>query len=153
MTQAWEKAAKAKREAILARIPKEWILDEIPTPEERKDVTGEYVHVKQLLTDREIEITEADAVDIVNKAASRTWTAVEIVKAFCHRAAIAHQLVSSTLIDQPEGDVLKRHANSDSLTAFMRFSLILPSRLLKPPMTISRRTRSPLGPFTVSRSA
>jgi hypothetical protein len=30
MNQVWEKAAQAKGEAILARIPKEWILDEIP---------------------------------------------------------------------------------------------------------------------------
>jgi amidase len=110
MTQAWEKAAQAKREAIIAGIPKEWILDEIPTPEEQKDVTGEYVHVKQLLADREIEITEADAVDIVDKAVSRTWTAVEIIKAFCHRAAIAHQLVSFTPNDLPEGEVLTGHA-------------------------------------------
>jgi amidase len=110
MTQAWEKTAQAKREAILARIPKEWILEEIPTPEEQKDVTGEYVHLKRLLTDREIEITEADAVDIVDKAASRTWTAVEIVQAFCHRAAIAHQMVSVTCNNRPEGEVLTYHA-------------------------------------------
>lgn len=91
MAQNWEKIAQAKREAILACIPAEWRLDKIPTPEEQKDVTGAYV--RQFLTDNEIEITETDAVGIVKKAALGTWSAVEITKAFCHRAAIAHQLV------------------------------------------------------------
>jgi amidase len=100
MAQDWEKTAQAKRRAILACIPKEWILNEIPTPEEQKDVTG--IYVRQLLTDKEIEITETDAVGIVDKAASGTWTAGDITKAFCHRAAIAHQLVSFSHPDQIE---------------------------------------------------
>ncbi|KAH8816971.1 amidase signature domain-containing protein [Xylogone sp. PMI_703] len=92
MTQGWEAAAHAKREAILACIPKEWRLDSIPTAEDQKDVTGTYVN--QFLTDKEIVITETDALDIIDKAASGTWTAVDITKAFCHRAAIAHQLLN-----------------------------------------------------------
>lgn len=92
MPEDWKKTADAKRESILAAIPKEWHLEKIPSPEEQKDVTGKYV--QQFLTDKEVEITETDAVGIVEKTTSGAWTAVDVIKAFCHRAAIAHQLVS-----------------------------------------------------------
>lgn len=88
----WKSTADKKRADILSLVPQKWRLETIPSPEEQRDVTGEYVH--QYLTRKEIEITEADAVDIVAKTSSGTWTAVEVTEAFCHRAAIAHQLVS-----------------------------------------------------------
>lgn len=91
MTSDWKKIAEAKRDSILAAIPEEWKI-EVPAPEEQKDVSGTYV--KQFLSDEEYEITEADAVNIVEKASSGTWRSLDITRAFCHRAAIAHQLAS-----------------------------------------------------------
>lgn len=85
--------AEAKRQAIHDSIPKEWRLPSIPSAEEQKDVTGPYV--RQFLTSAEVEITETDAVNIASKIASGTWSAVDVTKAFCHRASIAHQLVSN----------------------------------------------------------
>ncbi|KAI9727054.1 MAG: Acetamidase [Cirrosporium novae-zelandiae] len=91
-TATWQGRAKAKREAILQAIPEKWILKEpIPSPEEQRDVTGKFIH--QFLNSHEIEITETDAVGIVEKTTSGTWTAVEVIEAFAHRAALAHQLV------------------------------------------------------------
>jgi amidase len=90
-TPNWQTLATKKRDSIHAAIPKEWILHSIPTVEEQKDVTGEYIW--QFLSPKEKEITETDAVGIVAKTTSGTWSAVEVTKAFCHRAAIAHQLV------------------------------------------------------------
>ncbi|KAF2097740.1 amidase [Rhizodiscina lignyota] len=95
MTASWEQTATAKRNAIYEKIPQEWRLAKIPTAEEQKDVTGTYVH--QFLSEKEIEITETDAVGIVEKTTSGAWTAVEVTKAFCHRAAIAHQLLNCLL--------------------------------------------------------
>ncbi|GME23614.1 putative general amidase protein [Neofusicoccum parvum] len=88
----WQEIAAAKRAAILDSIPKEYIIKNLPTPEQQRDVTGTFIH--QYLSAREIEITETDAVGIVAKTTSGEWTAVEVTKAFIHRASIAHQLTN-----------------------------------------------------------
>lgn len=89
----WEKIAQAKRQTILDAIPLKWRLPEpaLSPATEVRDVTGTYI--QQFLTSREIEITETDAVGITEKTTSGQWTAVEVAEAFCHRAALAHQLV------------------------------------------------------------
>lgn len=77
-------------------IPVAWRLPQpLPAYKAQKDVTGAYV--QQYLSPREIEVTEADAAQIVANTTAGTWTATEVVTAFCHRAAIAHQLVPYTL--------------------------------------------------------
>jgi amidase len=92
MAQDWQKTAKDKADQVLSLIPKEWRISDIPSAEEQRDVTGAYI--QQFLDKKEIEITETDAVGVVEKTTSGQWTAVEVAKAFCHRAAIAHQLVN-----------------------------------------------------------
>lgn len=91
MSTDWKAIATKKRESILAAIPKDWRID-VPSIEDVKDVTGPYI--EQYLSAKEIEITNTDAVGIVQNAKVGTWSAVEITKAFCHRAALAHQLTS-----------------------------------------------------------
>lgn len=93
----WRDTAEKKRGEILAAIHEEWIIEKVPSPSELKDVTGGYV--QQYLTEKEIEITETDAVGIVEKTTTGTWTAVEVTKAFCHRAAVAHQLVGQPSVE------------------------------------------------------
>ncbi|XHG08438.1 hypothetical protein AWENTII_011537 [Aspergillus wentii] len=89
----WQSLGAAKRQSILDAIPPKWRIQEpIPPPAELRDVTGPYI--QQFLKAREIEITETDAVGIVDKTTTGNWTAVEVTEAFCHRAALAHQLVS-----------------------------------------------------------
>ncbi|KAK0278665.1 hypothetical protein LTR35_004364 [Friedmanniomyces endolithicus] len=88
----WKQKGKDKAESVLALIPKEWRLEKIPSAEEQRDVTGPYI--QQFLSKEEVAITETDAVGIVTKTTAGTWSAVEVAKAFCHRAALAHQLVN-----------------------------------------------------------
>lgn len=89
---SWQALASSKRESILASLPSKWtIQSNIPSIESQKDVTG---YVQQFLSKREIEITETDVVGIASKVSVGDWTAVETTEAFCHRASIAHQLVS-----------------------------------------------------------
>lgn len=88
----WRSQGAAKRQATLDTIPEKWRLqDPIPPATEVPDVTGPYI--QQYLSKREIEITESDAVDIAAQTTSGNWSAVEVTEAFCHRAALAHQLV------------------------------------------------------------
>jgi len=101
MTRPWQERAQEKRDAILAAIPKEWRIDNPPV-EEQVDVTGTYI--QQFLSDREVEITETTAEGIVGKIAKGEWKSEEVVRAFCHRAALAHQLVSSIIPNELRGD-------------------------------------------------
>jgi amidase len=88
----WETLAKEKRDSVNALIPKAWLLTSpLPPANEQRDVTGKYI--EQFLTPREAEITGADAVEIVRHTTSGTWKAREVAEAFCHRAALAHQMV------------------------------------------------------------
>lgn len=91
MSTDWETTAAAKRQSVLDLIPQEWRLENVPSAEEQKDVTGSYTH--QFLSAREIEITETDAVGLTAHLSSGKLSAVEVTQAFCHRASIAHQLV------------------------------------------------------------
>ena len=93
MAANWELAAKHKRAQVFALIPKEWLVPEPPLNDQQVDVTGPYVH--QFLSQDEIEITETDAAGIAQKTTTGVWKAVDVAKAFCHRAALAHQLVRS----------------------------------------------------------
>lgn len=89
----WRAQGQAKFQSTLNAIPDKWRLNApTPPPTELRDVTGTYI--QQFLSKREIEITETDAVDIVSQTTSGRWSAVEVTEAFCHRAALAHQLVS-----------------------------------------------------------
>lgn len=88
---SWEREAKAKRDSVNALIPEAWRLSSVPSSTEQKDVTDGYI--RQFLTSKEVEITETDACGIVLRTASGEWKAHEVAEAFCHRAALAHQLV------------------------------------------------------------
>ncbi|KAK5679947.1 hypothetical protein LTS10_007895 [Elasticomyces elasticus] len=88
----WKQKGKDKADSVLALIKPEWKLEKIPSVEEQRDVTGAYI--QQFLSKEEVEITETDAVGIVTKTTAGTWSAVDVAKAFCHRAALAHQLVN-----------------------------------------------------------
>ena len=134
MVEDWKAKADAKRDAILNSIPEKWRLSKIPTAQEQKDVTGSYI--QQFLDKNEIEITETDAVGIAKQTAAGTWTAVEVAEAFCHRAALAHQLV---------GGQTRTLAITDGRRSIvcMRLSSTLPLQMPKRWMSTLRSTRSP----------
>ena len=94
MTTSWEDAAAKKREAISALIPSEWLINNLPPVKEQVDITD---YIKQYLSEEELGITESDADRIVENTTSGSWTAEKVARAFCHRAALAHQLVSSKI--------------------------------------------------------
>jgi len=92
-TSSWEETASKKRKAILAAIPSEWRLEKLPSVEEQVDVTD---YVKQYFSKKELDITGSSADVIAKTVAEGKWTAEEVTRAFCHRAAVAHQLVRRT---------------------------------------------------------
>ena len=95
MSDSWQEKAKQKRESILAAIPSEWRIKDVPSIGDKKDVTGAYI--RGFLSDSEVQITETDAEGIVEKTTTGQWKAQDVARAFCHRAALAHQLVWTCL--------------------------------------------------------
>ncbi|KAL8924906.1 MAG: hypothetical protein Q9208_003789 [Pyrenodesmia sp. 3 TL-2023] len=91
-TEDWQKLAKAKLEAINDSIPKEWRVESLPSQEQQRDVTEDFI--RQYLSTDEIEITEATATASVGKISAGQWTAEAVIRAFCHRASLAHQLTN-----------------------------------------------------------
>ncbi|RFU26247.1 hypothetical protein B7463_g10089, partial [Scytalidium lignicola] len=76
------------------------------------NITGTYLH--RNLTTREIEITELEAQRTLELIHRGHWTCVEVTKAFCHRALLAHQLTNclhEICIDQAIADatILDEH--------------------------------------------
>ncbi|KAL8840740.1 MAG: hypothetical protein Q9170_001178 [Blastenia crenularia] len=91
-SQEWQNLGKAKLESINESIPQSWRVDALPSNEQQRDVTGNFVH--QYLSKEEIDVTEASATTIVERTSSGQWTAEAVTRAFCHRASIAHQLTN-----------------------------------------------------------
>ena len=87
----WQELGKAKLRSINDSIPSEWKVEPIPSTQQQRDVTGNFIC--QYLSKEEVEITEATAPGIVQKTSSGEWTAEAVVRAFCHRASLAHQMV------------------------------------------------------------
>lgn len=89
----WQSIARRKREEQASKIPKEWLLKSRPAAHQT-NVLNVPCHCG-ILTDREVQITEEhDATDLVQGLRSGKLKSVDVVTAFCKRAAIAQQLVS-----------------------------------------------------------
>ncbi|CAI6331772.1 unnamed protein product [Periconia digitata] len=89
--QPWQVLAQKKRDSTLALIPPSWRIPNLPSIQDQLDVTGSYTH--QFLSQTEIEITETTPEAILSKTTTGLWKAEDVTRAFCHRAALAHQLV------------------------------------------------------------
>jgi len=95
----WEEIAAAKRATLLSSIPPQWrIPSELLPPADQADVTG-FPKASGWFTNEELEITSKSASEILEAVHSGAWTSEAVTKAFCKRAAAAHQLVrqSSTI--------------------------------------------------------
>lgn len=94
MASSWQDISTRAKQKVLDDIPSEWKIpkDKFPVDDVR-DVTGIAASCG-ILSEKEIEITEANATGILEKVKGKQWKAEEVARAFCKRAAIAHQLVS-----------------------------------------------------------
>ena len=92
-TQDWKAISAEAQEKLAASIPSEWRISQEGLPsKDELDVT-EFPAKSGLLTKEELAITDSYATDIVKKIASGDWKAEDVTRAFCKRAAIAHQVV------------------------------------------------------------
>jgi amidase len=90
----WQEICIRKQAERQSRIPPEWIIpsNKLPGREVRNVI--DFPLKSGLMTELELEITEKNACELVKDIASGSYTSVEVVTAFCHRAALAQQLVN-----------------------------------------------------------
>ncbi|KAL8955796.1 MAG: hypothetical protein Q9193_006478, partial [Seirophora villosa] len=88
----WQELARAKLDSINDSIPENWRVKSLPSCEQQRNVTGDFI--RQYLSTEEAEITESTATTIVKKTSAGQWTAETVARAFCHRASLAHQLTN-----------------------------------------------------------
>ena len=89
----WQKISVKAKQKLYDDMPPEWRLpkDKLPA-EDELDVTA-FPAKSGILTQRELHITDSYATGIVAGIATGHWSAEEVARAFCKRAAIAHQVV------------------------------------------------------------
>jgi len=94
MAPTWSDIATKKQKATFDKIPKDWLLpkDKVPTDSERNVL--QVPKESKILTEREVMITETSMADALQQLRSGKWSSVEVTKAICKRAAIAHQLTN-----------------------------------------------------------
>lgn len=92
MASTWETIATNAQQSVLDAIPAKWRLSaehKDPSIEDKTSIPRKC----GLLTPTQLAITESSATELVEKLRTRTLSSVEVVEAYCARAAIAHQLV------------------------------------------------------------
>lgn len=101
MSTTYHEVALRAQAGVLDSIPKKWRL----TPAQLKLAEDANVIDVPLtcgiLTPEQIAITEQTATELLSKLAAGKLSSVDVTEAFCARAAIAHQLVSPSIIDLP----------------------------------------------------
>ena len=94
MTETWQGIAERKQKERASRLPETWLLPPSSIDHKRLNVLG-VPRESGLLTDDELKITERyDATALRDELASGRLKSVDVVTAFCKRAAIAQQVTN-----------------------------------------------------------
>jgi len=90
----WKEKAAAKRDSIRNSIPREWIIDGVSPETVPRAMDFPF---SKYLSAVEMEITGLSVSGLLSRLAKGQYKAVDVARAFAHRAAIAHQLVNCCL--------------------------------------------------------
>ncbi|KAI2462769.1 amidase [Annulohypoxylon bovei var. microspora] len=93
----WQEVAEKKRKETLAKIKPEWILKKsvLKAAEQRRVIAGEFI--ESLLDDVTQRFTMMDVPELSKGLTDGSFRSVQVVTAFCKRAAFAHQLNQNLL--------------------------------------------------------
>jgi amidase len=94
LREPWQDIVARKRAQRDAKIPSEWKIPKELLPTAETDFVQDFPATSGFFTERELLITESTASEIVEKIANADYTAVEVIKAVCKRAAVAQQLLN-----------------------------------------------------------
>ncbi|KAK3395141.1 amidase signature domain-containing protein [Podospora didyma] len=96
-SNSWQKIAAEKRQADTAKIPTDWVIAPrvVAEAKARRSLVGGFI--EGLLDPETRRITDMDAPELIRMMSYGSMTAVEVVTAFCKRAAVIHQLTQNML--------------------------------------------------------
>lgn len=100
--RSWQEISASKRKEISDSIPSEWLIPAHLLPADSQDDVTTFPSQSGWFTAEELDITGSSASQILEKTTTGAWTAEAVARAFCKRAAAAHQLVSSGHSDHSE---------------------------------------------------
>ncbi|KAF2683550.1 amidase [Lentithecium fluviatile CBS 122367] len=108
----WQLISWQKKDEQFNRIPTDWRLPQLPS----EDVTN-YLDIPRkcgLLSQKELHITELyDAASLAEAIKTRKLKCIDVARAFCKRAAIAHQL-TNCLTEILFDDAIRRASELDA---------------------------------------
>ena len=90
---AWENRATTKRASVLKAIPATWLLAPGQTPPQTNSGPVLEMPSRYLSVD-ELDITETPPMHTLAHIHAGIWSSEDVVRAYCHRAAICHQVVN-----------------------------------------------------------
>lgn len=90
----WEDIAEAKRETVRKAIPPEWINDSIKHDMTKSGFINTHDYLDTIVPDKEKSITKLTMLELQSQLAKGELKAVEVTKAYCHRTALAQQLLN-----------------------------------------------------------
>ncbi|KAH9884264.1 amidase signature domain-containing protein [Xylariomycetidae sp. FL2044] len=93
-SEDWKTRAARKQAERSSKIPPEFTIPKSLLPSAEEKVVQDFPHKAGFFTERELLITESTASEVVSKIAHGEWTALEVARATCKRAAVAQQLVN-----------------------------------------------------------
>lgn len=91
----WQERSDAKKSSVLSGIPIQFIHQELEFS--TTDTTPVTDTPEKYLSSEDLPITSLNAVEIVKSISKGTLSAVQVLDAFTHRAAIAHKLLNCCL--------------------------------------------------------
>jgi amidase len=94
-SRSWQDISAAAQDELLQAIPDRWRIDQ-EQYSGQSDVSKVPITC-EVLSKRQIDITELTVLELQQRIRSRDLKATEILEAFAARAAIAHQLVVITV--------------------------------------------------------
>lgn len=86
----WEQIGKVKREAVFSKIPKKWVI-EVPSIEQEPNALK---YLDANLPPEETAIVNYSMMQLIEKVSKGELTSIEITEAYCHRAALTHQIIN-----------------------------------------------------------
>jgi len=89
--EPWQNIVERKKKFLKEQIPEEWILQVIKTSDEEPNVCA---YLEKLLDEKEIRITNLSLNELLKEQKDGKLSALEIAKAFTHRAALTHQITN-----------------------------------------------------------
>lgn len=92
--QSWEEKAQQKRSQVLHCIPSQWIDPKLKLKMAEAGFTSTKKYLDTIIDEKENAITKLLVGELREVISLGKLTATEVTRAFCHRAALAHQIVS-----------------------------------------------------------